>query len=78
MVLTAGVDTVVLTVGIDTTVLTGVGTVVLIARGGTETDGKVEPVTVGRPTVRPTAGNCATKYPAIAIAPSATTSPRLM
>ena len=63
--LTAGVDTVVLTVGVDTTVvLTGVDTVVVIAGDGTETDGKVvELVTVGRPTVRATAGNCATKYP---------------
>lgn len=80
VVLTAGVDTVVLTVGVDTTVvLTGVDTVVVIAGDGTETDGKVvELVTVGRPTVRATAGNCATKYPAIAIAPSATTTPRFM
>jgi hypothetical protein len=78
VVLTAGVDTVVLTVGVDTiVVLTGVDTVVLIAGDGTEPDGKVvEPVTVGRPTARATAGNCPTIYPAIAIAPSAT--PRFM
>ena len=78
VVLTAGVDTVALTVGVDTTVvLTGVDTVVLISGDGTETDGKVvEPLTVGRPTARATAGNWPTKYPAIAIAPSAT--PRFM
>jgi hypothetical protein len=81
VVLTTGGDTGVLTVGADTVVLaTEVDTVVLIVGDGTDlADGKVgRTVTVGRPTVEATAGTCATKYPAIATAPSTTTAQRFI